>query len=175
MNTPTEHPSNRADGRAAEETLRLIASLPGPEGLEDRVKAALSAAPRRGRILHWPAGAGSAGGGWIHRTGARCAAAAAIVVVVAGGGWGVYSRVQPAPTSKTIAMPRVTAPGGFSNAGAMRTPQTLNGTLLNRPLGLSRPVTSATKQKDTNFRKDSHTARKPAKTHGKSRLLHSAK
>jgi hypothetical protein len=173
MNTPTENPSNRADGRAADETLRLIASLPGPEGLEDRVKVALSTASRRGRILHWPAG--SAGGDWIHRTGSRCAAAAAIVAVVAGGGWGVYSRVQPAPTSRAIAMPRVTAPGGFSNAGAMRTPQTLTGTLLNRPLGLNRPETSATKPKDTNFKKESHTARKQAKMGSKVRLLHPSK
>jgi hypothetical protein len=44
------------------------------------------------------------------------------------GGWGVYSRVQPAQSPKVIAMPqRVNTPGGFSNAGAMRTPQTLNG------------------------------------------------
>jgi hypothetical protein len=169
MNTPTENPNNRADGRAAEETLRLIASLPGPEGLEDRVKTALSTASRRGRILHWPAGAGPAGGGWIHRTGARWAAAAAIVAIVAGGGWGVYSHVQPAPTSKAIAMPRVTVPGGFSNAGAMRTPQTLNGTVLNRH------VTSATKQKDTNVKMNPHTARKQARTGSKNRLVDSAK
>ena len=39
---------------SAEETLRLIASLPAPAGLEDRVHAALRAAPRRGRVLAWP-------------------------------------------------------------------------------------------------------------------------
>ncbi len=31
----------------AEETLRLIANLPAPEGLEDRVHAALNAVPRK--------------------------------------------------------------------------------------------------------------------------------
>jgi hypothetical protein len=58
----------------------------------------------------------------------RSAAAAAIVFVVVGGGWGVYSRVQQPQAAKVITMPaRVAAPGGFSNAGAMRTPNTLNG------------------------------------------------
>jgi hypothetical protein len=67
----------------------------------------------------------------MHGTLARSAAAAAIVCVVVGGGWGVYSRVQPAQTPKAVAMPpRVAAPGGFSSAGAMRTPQTLDGPVL---------------------------------------------
>jgi hypothetical protein len=58
----------------------------------------------------------------------RGAAAAAIVFVVAGGGWGIYSRVQPTPSARVIVMPvRTGVAGGFSNAGAMRTPQTLKG------------------------------------------------
>jgi hypothetical protein len=60
----------------------------------------------------------------------RTAAAAAIVFVVAGGGWGVYTHVQNAQQgqpAKVIVMPRVLQPGGFSGAGAMRTPQTLPG------------------------------------------------
>ena len=80
----------------------------------------------------------------MRSTAARAAAAAAIVFVVAGGGWGVYSRVQPAQSPKVIAMPqRVNTPGGFSNAGAMRTPQTLNGPIL------AHPLTAAPKQGDT--------------------------
>ena len=63
----------------------------------------------------------------------RGAAAAAIVFVVVGGGWGVYLRVQPVQAPKVIAMPRVSAGGGFSSAGAMRTPQTLNGPVLVTP------------------------------------------
>jgi len=39
---------------AAEQTLRLLAQLRSPEGLEDRVIAGLHSAPRRGRILYWP-------------------------------------------------------------------------------------------------------------------------
>jgi hypothetical protein len=63
---------------------------------------------------------------------ARSAAAAAIVCVVAGGGWGVYSRVKPADAPKVVVIPR--AAGGFSSAGAMRTPKTVDGTMLTHPL-----------------------------------------
>jgi hypothetical protein len=102
-----------------EATLRLIANLPAPEGLEDRVRAALRTAPRTARVLAWPTALGR-GSAWM-----RTAAAAAIAVVVAGGGWGIYVRVLP---SQVIAMPQhAGASGGFSSAGAMRTPQTLNG------------------------------------------------
>ncbi len=125
----------------AEATLRLVAGLPAPEGLEDRVHAALRNAPRRGgRVLDWPARPR------VENPWMRSAAAAAIVFVVAGGGWGVYSRVQPA---RVIAMPPHTAsPGGFSNAGAMRTPQTLNGPVVIHPAaaqgaGAAAPAASA--------------------------------
>jgi hypothetical protein len=114
----------------AERTLHVIAHLPAPEGLEERVKAGLRAAPRSARVLDWPA-IRESGSSWMHGKAARAAAAAAIVFVVAGGGWGVYSRVQPPAQSKVIVMPqRVNGSGGFSSAGAMRTPQTLNGPVL---------------------------------------------
>jgi hypothetical protein len=119
---------------AAETTLRLIASLPAPEGLEDRVQAGLLAAPRRGRILAWPA-ALAPGSGWMRSGWMRSAAAAAIVFVVAGGGWGVYSRVQQPQQARVIVLPpHGPAQGGFSSAGAMRTPQTLNGPVLAHPV-----------------------------------------
>jgi hypothetical protein len=115
-----------------EDTLRLIAGLPAPAGLEDRVQAGLRAAPAKARILHWPTAllpSRGLAGSWM-----RSAAAAAIVVVVAGGGWGIYSRVQPSQPARVLVMPpRVGAGGGFSNAGAMRTPQTLNGPVLLHP------------------------------------------
>jgi hypothetical protein len=115
-----------------EETLRLIASLPAPAGLEDRVQAGLRAAPGTARILYWPAAllpASGMAGSWL-----RGAAAAAIVFVVAGGGWGIYSRVQPIQPARVLVMPpRVGAGGGFSSAGAMRTPETLNGPVLLHP------------------------------------------
>jgi hypothetical protein len=113
---------------SAEATLRLIASLPPPKGLEDRVRAGLAAAPRRGRILAWPA-ALKPQSAWM-----RSAAAAAIVFVVVGGGWGVYSRVQRTQPARVIVLaPRGPAQGGFASAGAMRTPQTLNGPVVAHP------------------------------------------
>ena len=109
---------------SAEETLRLIASLPAPAGLEDRVHAALRSMPRSGRVLAWSRALDTQSD-WM-----RTAAAAAIVFVVAGGGWGVYTHVQNVQQGqpiKVIAMPHGLQPGGFSGAGAMRTPATLPG------------------------------------------------
>jgi hypothetical protein len=144
MNSSKEDDSYRVPGvEGAEATLRLIARVPVPQGLEDRVKAGLQASSQTGRVLHWPS-MPLRSGGWIKSTAARAAAAAAIVFVVAGGGWGVYTRVQPTQSLKVIAMPqRVNTPGGFSNAGAMRTPQTLNGPVL------AHPLTATPKQGDT--------------------------
>jgi hypothetical protein len=116
------------DPSAADATLRLIASLPSPDGLEDRIQAGVQAAPRQARILAWPS-AHAPAGGWM-----RAAAAASIVFVVAGGGWGVYSHVQQPSSARVIVLPpHGAAQGGFSSAGAMRTPQTLNGPVLAHP------------------------------------------
>jgi len=124
MTAIPRNPVNDSSARAGEETLRLIATLPAPEGLEDRIKARLESTPRR--VLFWPLD--WPGGAVMHGSAVRAAAAAAIVFVVAGGGWGIYTRVQPAARSNVMAMPpRVNPAGGFSSAGAMRTPQTLNG------------------------------------------------
>lgn len=128
----------------AEETLRLIANLPAPEGLEDRVHAALNSMPRRSRVLAWPR-ALRAESGWM-----RGAAAAAIVFVVAGGGWGVYTRVESTQIqrnqpAKVIVMPaRTPIAGGFSGAGAMRTPLTLPGPAAPEPVKIS-PAKAAKK------------------------------
>ena len=132
MNSPA-HNSISTAGRdntsgSAEATLRLIASLPAPKDLEDRVIAGLKSAPHTARVLHWPSRFYPTGS-WV-----RGAAAAAIVFVVAGGGWGIYTRVQPSQTTNVIVMPRAGAGGGFSSAGAMRTPQTVNGPVLAAPV-----------------------------------------
>jgi hypothetical protein len=124
---------------SAETTLRLIASLPAPEGLTDRVQAGLLAEPHAGRVLPWRGPHRSVGGwmhnGWIHSSVARGAAAAAIVCVVAGGGWRIYSRVQPSPAANVIVMPqRVSPAAGFSQAGARRVPDTLQGPVLTHPV-----------------------------------------
>lgn len=109
----------------AEATLRLIASLSSPEGLETRVIAGIRSAPRSGRVLGWPALLNPSGN-WL-----RTAAAAAIVFVIVGGGWGVYSRVQP--SSAIVAPPVAGAAAGFSNAGAVRVPQTLPAPVVVQP------------------------------------------
>jgi hypothetical protein len=120
----------------AEETLRLIARLSAPEGLEERVQAGLrakSTIPGRARILQWPV-ALRLDNSWMQSSLARTAAAAAIVALVVGGGWVVSSRVPPAQPSRAIAFPpRVSTQGSFSSAGAMRTPQTLNGPIVEPP------------------------------------------
>jgi hypothetical protein len=129
MNHPDRNPSTVAQASgSAEETLRLIAGLPAPVGLEDRVNIGLRTARRTGLVLSWPQSA-RAGGEWM-----RGAAAAAIVFVVVGGGWGVYSRVQKPQAATVIVMPHTSTPGGFSNAGAMRTPNPLNGPVVAQPV-----------------------------------------
>jgi hypothetical protein len=107
----------------ADATLRLIAGLPAPDGLEDRVKAGVRrrAAIRTGAVLDWPVGNRS---DWAHNNWFRGAAAAAIVAIVAGGSWQVYSHVQPKQAQ--IALPRVGGSGGFASANAVRTPKTLD-------------------------------------------------
>ncbi|MGD0347374.1 MAG: hypothetical protein ABSA85_11490 [Terracidiphilus sp.] len=124
------NPHNPMNSDSVEETLRLIAGLPAPAGLEERVHKALRAAPRNGRVLAWPERfrAGIASGIALESNWMRAAAAAAIVFVVVGGGWGVYSRVQQGQPAKILVMPApMQGSGGFSGAGAMRTPETLPG------------------------------------------------
>ncbi|KAA6460866.1 hypothetical protein DYQ86_11305 [Acidobacteria bacterium AB60] len=110
-----------AAAKDAEETLQIIARLPAPEGLADRIQTRLRTAPRAARVLRWPLV--FAPGGWGYGQAVRGAAAAAIVCVVAGGGWRIYSRVQPTTGANVVVMP---APGsmgrGFSTAGEVHRP-----------------------------------------------------
>jgi hypothetical protein len=126
---PTGNPGV-ADAEAA---LRCIAGLPAQAGLEVRIKSALEVAPHAGKVLSWPAAAFSSS--WVSRPVLRGAAAAAIVLVVAGGGWGIFRKAQPVRTPSAVVMPpRLAAPGGFSSAGAMRTPQTLIAPTVSQPV-----------------------------------------
>lgn len=134
MNSSTHNEFDRnASAINAEETLRLIASLPAPEGIEDRVKSGLHAAPRRASVISWPLS--SANGARSSRVSAmRAAAAAAIVFVVAGGGWEVYSHIRPAVAPTAVATPqRIDGRSGLSAAGAKRTPRTLEGPVVVAP------------------------------------------
>jgi hypothetical protein len=129
----------------AEETLRLIARLSPPEGLEERVQVGLRAkgtVPVRARIFQWPV-ALRLDNAWMQSSLMRSAAAAAIVAVVVGGGWGVISRVQSAQPARAIAIPpRASTQSGFSSAGAMRTPQTLNRPIVEVP-AIAHPAATA--------------------------------
>ena len=133
MNSNPHHPmSSVPHSGSGEETLRLIASVPAPEGLEERVHEVLRRAPRSGRVLTWPArfrARIAPDHDWV-----RATAAAAIVFVVVGGGWGVYSRVEQNQPAKGFVMPaQMPGSGGFSGAGAIRTPQTLPGPTVKPP------------------------------------------
>jgi hypothetical protein len=133
MNQDFQNPNNVGNGEG-EETLHLIARLPAPAGLEGRIHHALRATvrtPQAGRVLVWPLPAsmgGAAGREWM-----RAAAAAAIAFLIAGGGWGVYSRVQPRTAGPLMLTPHA-APGGFAGANAVRTPETINGPVVNNPV-----------------------------------------
>jgi hypothetical protein len=118
-----------------EETLRLIALLPVPEGLADRVKSGLATAPEAGRILMWR-GPLRPTSGWMYSSFARGAAAAAIVCIVAGGGWQIYSRVQPPAPASVIATPPTLTPQGrgFSQSSAPHVPDTIVGPELKHPV-----------------------------------------
>ena len=117
----------------AEKTLRLIAALPAPKGIEERLKAGLHATPPGAQVIRWPS-AGGGRDGWIHTSTMRAAAAAAIVLVVAGGGWEVFSRIRVAPVPAAVAAPQsISGQGGFSTGTARRTPQTLEGPVIVAP------------------------------------------
>ncbi len=155
-NPKTSDSAPRALSSPVEESLRLIASMPAPEGLEERVHAALRAAPRRGRVLAWPT-ALRPESSWI-----RTAAAAAIVFVVAGGGWGVYTRVQHGQPAKVIVMPpRMPVAGGFSGAGAVRAPQTLPGPTVTEPAKASPARPKGTKKPAARLKSPGAASSKP--------------
>lgn len=158
MNTENRIPSaNGSSSDASAEaalksldaTLQLLASLPAPAGLEDRVFAGMLATPRRARVLEWPQP--------LHtRDWMRGIAAAAIVLAVSGGGWGLYSHVKPSEPARTAAASRtIYQPGGFSSAEMIRRPQTLNGP----PVKKTEPAVTA-KSKAA----EATTAKKPART-----------
>lgn len=132
MNSPTKNDPGSAAISPAEETLRLIARLPVPEALVSRVQAGL-----RARQMQAAEQSRWSRPWWLHRwidsTALRAAAAAIIVAIVAGGGWQIYSHVQPAQEPEAVTVPaRVGNGGGFSSAGAMRTPDTLKGPVLTK-------------------------------------------
>jgi len=107
----------------AEETLRLLAELPPPADLKDRVHYRLAA--ERTKPMHrsvWSL--------WMPAQRLQYAAAAVLVVAVAGSTWGVYhtrpQAGQKAGPSTQIAPAVPHDAGGFGTAGAERVPPTLS-------------------------------------------------
>jgi hypothetical protein len=152
---------NAEVARDVESTLRLIATLPAPRGIEDRVIARLSSTPRAGSVLSFPRPLSPAGN-WL-----RAAAAAAIAFLVVGGGWGVYSRVQPSGVAVTV--PQTSHSRGFSNAGAVRVPQTLQAPVLTDPALIQPADAEAAKEHGkaelrTKNKANAGKGNKPAKT-----------
>lgn len=123
-----------AGGASIDDTLRVITQAPVPAGIEERVHAALRAAPRHTRVLAWPAVSPATATFWGNSNWVRAAAAASIVFAVAGGGWGVYLHVQR-PENKVVVVPvaQPAAGAGFSSAGAIRTPATVKGPVVAQP------------------------------------------
>lgn len=129
MNPPRQYEPSNGPLTSAEETLRMLACLPAPEGLVERVQTRLQTAPRTTRVIRWPHRTDRIS--WMNSSALRGAAAAAIVVLVTGTGWQIYSHVQPLPTAHVAPEPaRLPGATGFSSAGAMRTPDPLKGPVL---------------------------------------------
>jgi hypothetical protein len=138
--TPNPNPDSRSRsnssfesgieaGIEAEETLRLLAQLPPPDRLNERVHAGIrhqlaleSTSPRRrGFWSLWSAG---------QRL--QFAAAAALMLAVAGSMWTVNHSRPMAPAAPQTAVPQAIAPqaitpqsGAFGGAKAERVPATL--------------------------------------------------
>jgi hypothetical protein len=152
---------NDFDGHATsdgEKTLRLIAALPAPVGIEERVKAGLKAAPHKSSVIRWPHRAPDAAR-WTSSPSLRAAAAAAIVMMVGGGGWGVYSHIRVAPQPAAVIAPEhLGGTGGLSSAGATRKPRTLDGPVVNAPAEVKMGANVAPDPKIHKAKKSTRTA-----------------
>lgn len=147
---------NAENVAAAEEILRRIAALPAPKGLEDRILARLATAPRTaprsGFLSGWR---GILEFEWMQSGALRAAAAVAIAAVVLGGGWSIARQNAPAAMqgSARPGMPvQLSAPpaGGFSTAGAVRVPQTLEGPVIE----VAKPEASAAQTRKLSKKQD---------------------
>ena len=116
-----------------EQTLRMLAKLPPPDGLSARVQASLRTAPRRSSFFSFGNVFGLSG--WQQIGALRTVAAFGIVCVVAGGGWQIYSHVQTAPGTQGSAVPvhvnaGESSQGSFSTSGAIAKPDPLKAPVI---------------------------------------------
>jgi hypothetical protein len=112
---------NEETRHEAEETLRLLAAMPAPEELTDRVHAGLTEAARTAPLKRgfWAY--------WLPAQRFQFAAAAALVLAVVGSTWTVYHRHPQAGAGAQTVHPAAPVPaaGGFGTAGTTRVPPTL--------------------------------------------------
>jgi hypothetical protein len=111
--------------RGAEETLRRVAQLPPPAGLEERVHERLTAE----RSHAWHAEERGVWRLWKPARRLQFAAAAVLAVAVAGSSWGVYhwrgSTKMPSGAQTVQPPPPAPQTGGFGTADVKRVPPTL--------------------------------------------------
>ena len=137
MNPSQNYSLGKEAADSAEQTLRMIANLPAPEGLTERVQNRLRNAPRSSRRMAWPLAFAPVSRGNSHAW--RSAAAAAIVCVVAGGGWQIYAHVQPSSSARVVVTPEPVRPArGFSIGGSVHTPDPGVGRVRMREMGPQR-------------------------------------
>lgn len=116
--------SGQHEGLEPDETLRLMAKMPAPEGLEERVQRRVDAEMLRGeeqRHSVWSL--------WMPRRKLQFAGAAVLAAAVAGSAWSVYHGQRAAGNAavkQAAPAPAKSAAGnGFTPAGAVAVPHTL--------------------------------------------------
>ena len=124
------NPLDRADttGSDAEETLRLLAKLPPPAELTERVHRRIAEAQAMSESQMYKRG--GFWSLWLPAQRFQFAAAAVLAIAVAGSMWSVYHRHPGAGAAKQnpSPAPQQSAPASashFDNAGAVRVPPTL--------------------------------------------------
>jgi hypothetical protein len=134
--------THHESGSEAEETLRLLARLPAPEGLNDRIHSRLEMTTRPARRSFLA----SIWSLWMPAQRLQFAGAALLVLAVAGSTWSVYHTSNRA--GNVTPVPPAGPSTSFGSAGAERVPQTL------KPIKVPPPPTKKTGP--------THTTQKPS-------------
>lgn len=113
------------EGLEAEETLRMVAKLPAPAGLEERVQRRLNAEPLGREVRRF-----SIWSLWMPGRKLQFAAAGVLATAVAISSWSVYHGRQQAANAnaakQAVAAPaKSTAGSGFAPANAVAVPRTI--------------------------------------------------
>ncbi len=108
-------------GSDPEATLRLLAKMPAPDGLADRVHRRMAHAQAEPQRKFWR--------GWMPTRPLQLAAAGLIVVATAASTWSFYQGHHRVPdaarTTPAVVAPTTTDASGFLTSGAERHPASL--------------------------------------------------